>query len=610
MTPGLRTCIFFLHALVYANAKVCHHSLRSFQFSQSASTDGRAQTFNLQHPSIVEKITIHACDYDRALADGHFNVTYIEASDFTKQERIYSEDVAGGWSNSGKDAWMIFNPVLYTRRFSFSHWHAMNCSKIHVLGCHPHEICDQSFCKNGGTCVGNDQCACAEGFMGPRCEQPIQNMTLDDFGFVANVSNVLYTKVAAFNVSGDISFSFDDESKQTSGRRNTRTLGLINGLAHIFGHGGSFHYLSSHMSGFQHSHHHTFGHLPSHSIYSAINNFATGFTHTVLAKFGHHHHHSNTHYFFTTHGTAHYSHGASLHINNQHLHLHVHYANSNGHHHHFHVSAVFKPLPNVKYTIASSFSPHYGASLYINGHNIASLTKPNITPPVSNFPGIPKPLCFGLCGAHPGTGPNNLTIGNIAVAGANAAVMAKNFILGLLGLPMLNLLTPPTHSTVAPQGNIKTTTAAPRQTTTVAHGGFTLAPTSTLPPATASTVHTNAATTTPTPPVCYACANTILNGRCRTTSQCYTGEVCAVFQGSQGYTHRCMSQTLCNSNMKKATTCWNCCTGSLCNDKCGGTCNDTPQCSRLLSVGYNVCNDPVASVTFCPKTCNKCPSSG
>ncbi|XP_060564808.1 uncharacterized protein LOC132724014 [Ruditapes philippinarum] len=130
--------------------------------------------------------------------------------------------------------------------------------------------------------------------------------------------------------------------------------------------------------------------------------------------------------------------------------------------------------------------PHLGASLFINGHNVASLNRPAVTAPHNNFPGIPQPLCFGLCGAKPGSGPSNLTVGNIAVAGANVATMAKNFLLGLLGLPMLNLLTPQATTSTP----LKTTVATKVSSTTSHHGGFTLAPTST-PPATATAAVAN-----------------------------------------------------------------------------------------------------------------------
>ena len=76
------------------------------------------------------------------------------------------------------------------------------------------------------------------------------------------------------------------------------------------------------------------------------------------------------------------------------------------------------------------FSPHLGASLYINGHNVASLTNPAIFAPHNN---LPTPLCFGLCGANPGVGSYNFTMGNIVCAGANVATLAKNYLLGLLG---------------------------------------------------------------------------------------------------------------------------------------------------------------------------------
>ncbi|XP_045189553.2 uncharacterized protein LOC123546943 [Mercenaria mercenaria] len=582
-------------------------SLSNVQFIQTVSEDGRTRTFDLHHTSIIGGITIRTCDYDRALAVGHFNITYIDASDSTNQERIYSEGMVGDRSLFRTSINLDIEPVLYTRRLSFSHWHAIECSEIHIQGCSPNDICGPTFCKNGGTCVGNGQCACGKGYMGPTCEQLVQNMTFDDFGFVASLSDVLYTKVAAFSVTGDVSFSFKDQDKQTGVPRNTRTLGLLFGLAHICGHGGSLHYMPSHMPSFEHNHHNTLGHLPSHSTCSALNNFETGFTHTIETIFGDNHHHSNTQYFYTTHGTDHFSHGVSLHTSNHCLHMHVHYANSLGHLLHYHLSPSFNPWSNTKYIIESSFSPHCGASLYVNGHHVASLTKPNVTSPLIHFPGTPKPLCFGLCGAHPGAGPNNITIGNIAVAGANVVTLANNFLLGLLGLPMLNILTPPQHTSAGPQTK---PTASLQPMATATDNGLALSPASTLPPASATTALTNAATTKSHAPICYACTNKILDGDCSTTYKCFVGEVCSVFHGSQGYTHRCMDRKLCDSNLKNAKDCWKCCTGDLCNDKCGGDCTDKPQCSQFLSIGYNACIDPAASVSFCPKTCNKCPSRG
>jgi hypothetical protein len=95
---------------------------------------------------------------------------------------------------------------------------------------------------------------------------------------------------------------------------------------------------------------------------------------------------------------------------------------------HFHV------LNDQIYIFFYISSKHFGATLYINGNYVASLTKPTVTPPHNNFPGIPKPLCVGLCGAKPGSGPYNLTMQNILVVGANVANLAKNNLLGLLGI--------------------------------------------------------------------------------------------------------------------------------------------------------------------------------
>jgi hypothetical protein len=185
----------------------------------------------------------------------------------------------------------------------------------------------------------------------------VQDIVVDDFDFVANISDTVFTKDAAFNMSGDVSFTFDDQTQQSSSRRNTHLHRhhLHHGLAHFTGHGGSLHYSATNLVGFLHSNHHTAGHHPSHSIYTGLNNFVAGFSHTFQIKFGHHHHHLNRHYFYTTHGINHFSHGASLHILNNVLHMHVHYANSNGHHHHFHLHFKWNPLPNINYKVVSSF---------------------------------------------------------------------------------------------------------------------------------------------------------------------------------------------------------------------------------------------------------------
>ncbi|XP_060565338.1 uncharacterized protein LOC132724483 [Ruditapes philippinarum] len=486
MELKLLTCLCAVFVIIDVNGERCHHHLRQITSTLTTSATGQAITFSLQQPAMIERININVCDQDRALADGTFNVTFVDASDFTNQERIYSENQNGKWSHAATKnvyAWITFNPALYTRKLTIKHWYAVQCSTLHVLGCSPNEMFNQTFCKNGGTAIEQDQCACPTGYIGSSCDKPVRDMTVDDFDFVVNISNIVYTKDAAFNISGEVSFTFDAQSTDTRSRRHLHhSLGhLLHGLAHFTGHGGSLHYSATNLAGFLHSNHHTYGHHPSHSIYSGLSNFLTGFSHSVQVKFGHNHHHSNYHYFYTTHGTNHLSHGASLHFHNHFLHMNVHYANSNGHHHHFHLNFKWNPLPHIKYNIVSSFHPHLGASLFINGHNVASLNRPAVTAPHNNFPGIPQPLCFGLCGAKPGSGPSNLTVGNIAVAGANVATMAKNFLLGLLGLPMLNLLTPQATTSTP----LKTTVATKVSSTTSHHGGFTLAPTST-PPATAT----------------------------------------------------------------------------------------------------------------------------
>ena len=171
-------------------------------------------------------------------------------------------------------------------------------------------------------------------------------MAVDEYEIVGATSNLLITKSAIFDVTGDVSFSY---SKPHSPARQKRDN--YRSSSHFYGNGGSFTYSTSHIGGLSNSGHSTYGHPPSNNRCASILASLSGFSHSSHMSFGHNHDHSSTSYLYTTHGTSHYSPGASMHYCYNKLNMHVH----NHMNEHYHVSAPFYPKPNVIYNICSSF---------------------------------------------------------------------------------------------------------------------------------------------------------------------------------------------------------------------------------------------------------------
>lgn len=82
--------MFFNIQFVANNNYDCSRT-KELSFAQTASDDRRTFTFDLHRVSYVSEINIKPCSTDRSLADGYFNVTFVDPSDFTQQERTFSE---------------------------------------------------------------------------------------------------------------------------------------------------------------------------------------------------------------------------------------------------------------------------------------------------------------------------------------------------------------------------------------------------------------------------------------------------------------------------------------------------------------------------------------
>jgi hypothetical protein len=176
-------------------------------------------------------------------------------------------------------------------------------------------------------------------------------MSVDNYEIIGAIPKLLITKDAAFDVTGDVTFSYTPPKDTTLNKRHYYGH---HSSSHFYGNGGSCTYSTSHSHGHSSSGHSTYGYHSSNSRCSSILTSPCGYSYTSQMSFGHNHHHGGTSYLYSTHGTSHYSHGASMHYHNNYLHMHVH---NNGHYsnEHYHVVAPFTPKPNVPYNVCSSY---------------------------------------------------------------------------------------------------------------------------------------------------------------------------------------------------------------------------------------------------------------
>ncbi|XP_060565340.1 uncharacterized protein LOC132724484, partial [Ruditapes philippinarum] len=150
MDLHLYTCFFFIFVIADVNAGQCHHTLQRLTFTMSEHNE--KLTLRLLQPIMVERLKIRLCDHERTLAHEKFNVTFLDASDLTHQERIYSQELIGEFADASNFI-VLFEPAMYTRTVHINKWHALKCSTLHVLGCTPYDMFNQSFCQNGGKIV-------------------------------------------------------------------------------------------------------------------------------------------------------------------------------------------------------------------------------------------------------------------------------------------------------------------------------------------------------------------------------------------------------------------------------------------------------------------------
>ncbi|KAL4231911.1 hypothetical protein ACF0H5_009487 [Mactra antiquata] len=623
---------FFI--LSVGNNTQCPPHLLTFHHS-SMTQNGNEVMLVFSKPHLVQNLVINTaeCDMDRVLIEGTFTVKYIDSSDASYQWITYSQNLTGTWHNSNLK--IPFNEVLYTEQIVLVSSAAIQCSQVSASGCSTDRICHSDTCKNGGTCIGNEHCACAEGFIGTDCSETVADMTIDDYDIVAVAAGLLFTKDAPFSVSGDVAFTIDGYgAKRSPHGHYYGSHGLHHGnAAHFHGFGGSVSFSSSHLAGYTSGHHSNHGHHPSNNQYSALHS-GQAFSHRCHFSIGLGHNHQSHHYLYTSHGHNHYSPGASLHYHNNLLHLHIH---AGLHNHHFHVSTSFNPLPGTVHHIASSFSPIYGASILVNGLLSSHQPHPVVHPQVT-LPQVNLGLCFGICSPSNPSGGLNLTMSNMVIAGASIPTLIHNNLLGILGNSMINLLvsqlfpqfqkqnttnhvsastTPMIATTTTP---VKSTQMAVTATTNPTSGSASsvkpLLPVLTKAPASTTTSSMKTTTTASSHfgPICHDCFRQQTDGSCSNAMQCTKGEVCLAMHDRNGFTHRCVTQQDCAHGTLKATAdCWYCCTTNLCNDRCqqgnSTTCQDDPQCASIKNLGsfYNVCADPALSTTTCKKTCNHCP---
>ncbi|KAL4232238.1 cd59 glycoprotein-like [Mactra antiquata] len=661
------------YSLQHGNNTVCP-SLTRYDYPKTIPL---GVTFQLDflHPVLMQKLYIDTtgCYEERELIEGSFSLNFVDASDASYEDRDFPEVLWGTWDQADNIIGIPMSSVVYTKQVALTSHIPIHCSRVYVHGCTTDEICQPDTCKNGGTCIGNGNCACPDGFVGDDCSESIADIKLDNYDIVAAAAGLLFTTDAPFEIDGDVSFNIN-------GRKAKRTFfGYHHGGYHhsygyhgnsmsFHGNGGSCHYSHSHSSGYSNGHHSTYGHSSSSSSYSSMHG-GQSYSHSCQHSFGYGHNHNSHHYLYSTHGSNHYSQGASCHYHNHHLHVHVHDHHNNCH---YHATAPYTPKPNQVNTITTSYARQAGVTIIINGQVVSQQTTPTPVPPVTTTTtttttkaptNIPTGLCFGLCGLVNNRYSMNCTMSNMMVAGAHISSLIQNNLAGILGPQianfLLNQLLPRVHNqattTLPPPTTRKPPTVATQAHTTAAtFAPMTAAPTRapTIPPPTTPSTHPNlplatatsikttstttqqttttvtttqATTTTPLPkvsattaihgPICHDCLRMDQNGNCSNAMQCSYGDVCLAMHDRFGYTYRCISKDDCDHGTLKATAdCWNCCTKNLCNDKCIGggntsTCQDDAQCASLRSLGsfYDVCADPALSTTACILTCNNCP---
>ncbi|KAL4231909.1 Proteoglycan-4 [Mactra antiquata] len=636
-----------VHSQTYGNNTLCPQlSIYNYPKVVPVGINYRLQ---LSQPVLIEKILINTteCHVDSLFhGDTTYTIKYIDGSDASYMLRTYNRILHGTMNYDTKIVEIPLPFVMYSELILLYPSEAISCSEVIAQGCSSNEICQPGTCQNGGTCIGNGFCACTKGFIGDNCSEPVDKMTIDDYEPQAVIADILFSQDAAFDITGDVSFTINKKTKRSPPGHHSRDEhhGHHDNSVHIHGHGGSCHYSSTHSTGYTSAGHHTHGHHSSNSPTSAIHG-GHEYSHSTHHSHGHGHDHHSHQYLYTTHGHDHHTHGASLHTHDHHLHMHVH---DNHHGHHYHVTA---PYPSGQTNhIVSSYCPNGGASIIINGNLAAQQTKPTAASSLNQTTtiNIPGNLCFGTCGPIQPNGTVNVTMSKMMISGGCVPTMTNNNILGLLGQPMSNFLlqqllpplirqsavantTSPTVSTTKATKTTLTTTNKPihstksGKATTTALKASTKSTTIFLATATSKTTTTTKSTTAakqttvglPLLTKAPTTAGLPILTKAPTTAGLPVLTKAPTTAGLPVLTKapttaglpiltKAPTTTLTLPILTKKPTSTTAPNGSA---TTGTPCQDSSTCASLHGLGsfYNVCADPILSTTSCQKSCNKCP---
>ncbi|KAH3707245.1 hypothetical protein DPMN_066644 [Dreissena polymorpha] len=138
-----------------------------------------------------------------------FNLQYIAPVDSTRSLRTFADNIPA--LNRTHYSTVSTNPVIVTdtiRIVSVSQ-EIRACFKLELQGCDPTAMCTANWCKNNGTCIGQNVCKCPTGYFGTQCGQTPNQIVATKLSFVNITNNTVITAVPSisFAVQGNVNLT-------------------------------------------------------------------------------------------------------------------------------------------------------------------------------------------------------------------------------------------------------------------------------------------------------------------------------------------------------------------------------------------------------------------
>lgn len=137
-----------------------------------------------------------------------YRLEIVLSEDSLKQWRVVAPSLDAISNATISKAFLFVNPYVAIdalRIYPLTN-QGESCFRFDVLGCDPSKLCTTGFCMNGGTCIGQNECSCAQGFYGADCSVTTLMTTVFEITSIVN-QIIKTTTTLTFRIHGQVTLT-------------------------------------------------------------------------------------------------------------------------------------------------------------------------------------------------------------------------------------------------------------------------------------------------------------------------------------------------------------------------------------------------------------------